>query len=147
MLQHYEIVKHEWDSYNSIIAKGSMIRSKCNWVEHGEKCSRYFLNLEKYNYEKKTITLLNVNDKPEPIVQKGEILEELERFYQNLYTEKSQYYSEDAKRFTVQNDVPQLSKVESRVMARQLSENECWEAILELSNGKTPGTDSIPIEF
>ena len=59
-----------------------MIRSKCNWVEHGEKCSRYFLNLDKYNYEKKTITMLNVNDNCEPIVKKGEILEELARVCQ-----------------------------------------------------------------
>ena len=28
-------------------ANGIRIRSKCNWYEHGEKSSKFFLNLEK----------------------------------------------------------------------------------------------------
>ena len=77
LLHQYEIVKQEWDCYNSTMSRGSMIRSKCNWVENGEKCSRYFLNLEKYNYERKTITQLNAGTRSEPIVDKNEILTEI----------------------------------------------------------------------
>ena len=29
-------------------ANGVRIRSKCNWYEHGEKSSKFFLNLEKF---------------------------------------------------------------------------------------------------
>ena len=35
--------------------KGSMIRSKVNWLESGEKPSKYFLNLEKRNFTNKIV--------------------------------------------------------------------------------------------
>ena len=33
--------------------KAAMVRNKVRWVEHGEKNTRYFLNLEKRHTEKK----------------------------------------------------------------------------------------------
>ena len=35
--------------------KGAILRSKVRWYEDGERNTRYFYNLEKRNYEKKTI--------------------------------------------------------------------------------------------
>ena len=38
------------------ITEGNILRSKCDWYEHGEKSSKYFLNLEKRNKAKSTIS-------------------------------------------------------------------------------------------
>ena len=41
---------------------GVLIRSKLRWFKHGEKPSRYFLNMEKRNYVNKTINQIVEND-------------------------------------------------------------------------------------
>ena len=43
----YNIIKNELDAIYDRIAEGIRIRSKCNWYEHGEKLTKFFLNLEK----------------------------------------------------------------------------------------------------
>lgn len=40
--------------------KEAMFRSKARWIEKGEKPTRYFFNLEKRNFEKKTIAQLKL---------------------------------------------------------------------------------------
>ena len=65
-----------------------MFRSKIKWFELGEKPTKYFFNLEKNNYEKKLIR--------EVVLENGEIIsdpvqvnKEIEVFYQNMYTSKT----------------------------------------------------------
>ena len=41
---------------------GLVVRSRIKWVEHGEKSSRYFCNLEKRASEKKVIRSLTLDD-------------------------------------------------------------------------------------
>ena len=47
--------KDELESLRRDKLQGLIIRSKSNWVEQGEKPTRYFLNLESRNYLNKTI--------------------------------------------------------------------------------------------
>ena len=63
--------------------KGIIIRARARCHEHGEKSTKYFLNLEKRNYVKKHIRKLAISGviTTEPF----EILDEQKRFYQNLY--------------------------------------------------------------
>ena len=42
--------------------KQAMFRSKCRWIENGERPTKYFFNLEKRNYNKKTIGELRLQD-------------------------------------------------------------------------------------
>ena len=44
-------------------AKGIIIRARACWHEHGEKSTKYFLNLEKRNHVKKNIRKLYINEK------------------------------------------------------------------------------------
>ena len=39
-----------------------MFRSKSRWLEEGERPTKYFFNLEKRNYNKKTVTELNIDN-------------------------------------------------------------------------------------
>ena len=62
-----------------------MLRSKARWIQHGEKNTKYFFNLERRNYNKKFITKLKRNDGTEFNSQR-DILKEEESFYRNLYS-------------------------------------------------------------
>ena len=62
-----------------------MLRSKARWIQHGEKNTKYFFNLERRNYNRKFITKLKRNDGTELNSQR-DILKEEESFYRNLYS-------------------------------------------------------------
>ena len=44
----YQVCKQQLDAFYEKIAKGIKISSKWNWYEHGEKSTKFFLNLEKH---------------------------------------------------------------------------------------------------
>ena len=54
-LSKYNSVKNELDKIYDHIAEGTRIRSKCDWYEHGEKLTKFFLNLEKQQGSQNTI--------------------------------------------------------------------------------------------
>ena len=61
---------------------GILVRSKAQWIEEGKKNTKYFLNLEKRNYEKKNIKKI-INDKGKEITNKDKIIKEEDFFYRN----------------------------------------------------------------
>ena len=42
--------------------EGILLRSRANWIEHGEKPSKYFCSLEKRNFINKNVTKVIDND-------------------------------------------------------------------------------------
>ena len=64
IISRYNFLQSELEKKYDYRSKGSILRSKINNVEYGEKNSKFFLNLEKNNYEtkhiKKMITENNV---------------------------------------------------------------------------------------
>ena len=54
ILEKFETAKEELKRLHEVRGKEAMFRSKMKWVEQGEKPTKYFYNLEKTNYEKKT---------------------------------------------------------------------------------------------
>ena len=62
-----------------------MFRVKRRWIENVERPTKYFFNLEKSNYNKKTISELRLQDDS---ITRNEtmILEQIENYYRNLYT-------------------------------------------------------------
>lgn len=63
--------------------KGSIIRSRVQWIEEGEKPNKYFLNLENHNFENKTISRL-IDKSGNEITNQKEILNEVKSFYAKL---------------------------------------------------------------
>lgn len=43
-------------------ARGAFVRSRRKWLEQGEKCTKYFFNLEKRNFEQSSLSKLRIND-------------------------------------------------------------------------------------
>ena len=83
--EEYERIRTELNRIYERRADGAILRSKIRWIEHGEKPTKYFSNMERNNYNKKTITELTFAEGG-MISEDNDILEEIRRFYENLYT-------------------------------------------------------------
>ena len=62
VLREYDELKTELQSIYEEKGKQAIFRAKCRWVENGERPTKYFFNLEKRNYKKKTISELRLQD-------------------------------------------------------------------------------------
>ena len=82
---NYLQCKQEWESLIKKKTEAIILRSKAKWVEEGEKNSKFFLNLEKRNYNNKYIKKLISGDNRE-LTNLKDIIEEEKLFYKTLYT-------------------------------------------------------------
>ena len=143
----YEELKQELETINEYSATGHLIRSKAKWIEDGEKCTKYFLQLENRNYKTKYIKTLNLDNIT--IKDPHQILSAQETFYKTLYTEKEAATScenETCSLFSSNNNT-KLSQIEKDLCDKALTLKECSESLYELSNNKSPGSDGFTTEF
>ena len=83
VLLKYENLKTELRSIYEDRGKQAMFRSKCGWIENGERPTKCFFNLEKRNFNKKTIGELRLQDGSTTKNEKL-ILNHIEAFYKDL---------------------------------------------------------------
>ena len=81
--------------------------SKCRWVENGERLTNYFFNLEKRNYNKKTISELRLQDES-TTNNENVILDQIETFYKSLYTSERNFSDEASDLFVCNLEIPNL---------------------------------------
>ena len=119
------------------------------WIEHGEKPTKYFFNMERRNYTKKTITELAMGGGT-TISNDDDILEEIRGFYENLYkpdlgedsTSLVQGFTEN-----LRTELPKLSGDQKDLLKGKLTLEECRRALMCLRCGKSPGEDGFSVEF
>ena len=127
--------------------KGIIIRARARWHEHGEKSTKYFLNLEKRNHIKKHMRKLKISGliTTDPF----DILSEQQRFYQGLYTSINKNVDAMAKieSFLGDLNIPKLSEEKKLSCEGKITPEGCALLLETFQNDKTPGNDGIPIEF
>lgn len=128
--------------------KGLIIRSRLRWAEEGEKSSKYFCNLEKRTGEKKSIFKLK-NEDDDIIVNQHAILEEINSFYQTLYTKHCGDNNSDNEMedFLDSIEFPQLNEVDKVLLDKPISKKELFDTIASMKHNKSPGLDGLPVEF
>lgn len=67
------------------IIDGIILRSKAEWYENGEKCSKFFCCLEKRNFLSKTVSEL-IDEKGNHLSSTDDVLNEQKLFYKKLYS-------------------------------------------------------------
>ena len=110
-LKLYDNLKKELQSLYERKGKEVLFRSKCRWIEKGERPTKYFFNLEKRNYNKKTISELEL-DNGELLTEEKLILQEIESYYKDLYTSKVSATLSDFDQFSQNLEIPHLSNDE-----------------------------------
>ena len=88
LVTDYEGAKTELENLYNYIADGAILQSKVQWYEESEKCSKYFLSLEKCNKTSSCIHKLLTEDGQE-ITNPEHIRKEIKSFYENLYTKQN----------------------------------------------------------
>ena len=122
-------------------ARNLIFKSRTRWYEEGERNTKYFFNLEKSRYNAKTCMKVLKED-GELITEEKEILEELEKYYRDLYKK------EDGVSFNITNTLNHvISEQDYEDCKRLLSEAELKQAVDKLKSGRTPGEDGLPAEF
>ena len=69
----------QFSSLLDIKTKGVVIRTRSRWCLDGERCTKYFLNLERKNYQERCIRKLQVGDST--ISEPDKILEEEFKYF------------------------------------------------------------------
>lgn len=121
---------------------GNITRAKAEWVEGAEKNTKFFANLERKRQETKTIKHILINGTE--ITNPVDILTETRLFYENLY--KKQTTSSDNSFFDIINE-DLLNENDKNSCEGPITEAECFTALKEMSNNKSPGSDGITTEF
>ena len=84
-LNEYNKIKKELELIEREKARGVIMRSKVQFVEEGEKCTSYFLRLEKSNYINKHISQLKDTQNDTIITNPQQILDMEREYYKKLY--------------------------------------------------------------
>ena len=145
-LQEYENLKSELKLIYEERGKQAMFRAKCRWVENGERPTKYFFNLEKRNYNKKTISELRLQD--ESTTNNENVnLDQIETFCKNLYTSEGNFSDEACDLFVRNLEIPTFRDKERYNLEGPLTYDECRKALETFQNDKAPGEDGFTIEF
>ena len=144
----YLQVKGEWEKLIKIKTNGIILRSKAKWCEEGEKNTKYFLNLEKRNYNQKCIKKL-IGSNGTEITDQKEIIDEQRRFYEDLYSSKLKYTkdNESLDEYFLNNKIPTLNEELKNICDQELTIEECGKALKQLENNKSPGADGLTTNF
>ena len=143
----YTKVKNKLEKISYDWTRGACVRSKARWYEFGERSSKYFLNLERRNYENKCITSL-IKENGSSITDPKEILKEQKRFYQVLYSSQNPQVNDPKFYVFFSNDkIKKLNNEQRKNCEGLLSENECLNALKCFQKDKSPGNDGFTAKF
>ena len=126
--------------------KGLQIRSKARWIEEGEKCTKYFLNLEKNNASRKSINKLQCKDGNTTVDQSVILNEEVE-YFSKLYKSKIDVSDSELDLFFHDIEFPTMSNNQRDSCEGLLTKEECVNALKSMAKNKRPGGDGLTVEF
>jgi hypothetical protein len=144
-LQKYNEGKAYIENYNNEKANGVIIRAKADWAEFGEKSTRFFLNLEKRNYNIKCITKLIKEDGSE-VKNADDILKYEEVFYKDLYTDPINVSKEariNASTSFLDETCPKITEADKARCENPITLEEIGQALKNLKNGKFTHSNSL----
>lgn len=108
------------------------------------KPTRYFFNLEKRNYNRKTINELRKHDGVE-IREEKEILKVIQEFYEDLYSSEISTSQEQFDPFIRNRIFPRLSDEDREEIEGPLTLEECKRVLELFQENKSLGEDGVTV--
>ena len=125
-------------------AEGARIRSGQKWAQEGEKCTKYFLNLEKLRSNSNTI--FSLEDTSGDKIQNPEnILDQIKCHFENVYKEPLSYRESDLS-FVNDGKGNIIEMSDKVILNKELSIDELFNALKKSNNNSSPGSDGLPCE-
>ena len=125
--------------------QGLIIRSRVRWHEEGEKCSKYFLSLERANGKRKSIQTLQENGKL--VTNKKKIISMFSKQLSERYTADYSVTSSGVSKFLERNVKSKLSEEQKRKLEEPITMSELSTAIMTMKVGKSPGSNGFTASF
>ena len=145
-INKYEDLKEKYERIYTTKAKGAILRSRAKWAAQGERNTKYFLRLESHQASLSNITQLKINsDKLEEDFVA--IMNQIQYFYENLYTEKLNDNRRQVTEMITKNCLPRISNLDKEYLEKPITLQELDSAIAQMHEGKAPGRDGFPVEF
>ena len=142
-LDQLEHLKIQLNELRDKKVQGMIIRSRIKWIQNGEKPSKYFCNLENRNFVDKTMSFLEKTNGTVVSDQK-DILLMVEHFYKQLYSKRG---VEDVNIDELISNANKLTDEEKNLLEGPISYTESCQALRNMKNDKSPGSDGFTIEF
>ena len=114
------------------------------WIEHGEKLTTYFCNLEKKSINSKHIPFIEKEDHKKIFDQK-DILKETCNFYKDLYNEKESLHSIKLEKELNGIEINKLDINQSKTLEGTLNYDEVSSTLKNMKNDKSPGSDGFTL--
>lgn len=137
-------LKAKLSKYDMDRCKGAIIRSKAKYFLEGEKCTSFFLGLEK-STQRRTYLRQIENVKGEVVDDYVEILETVQNFYKDLF--KKGEVDEGCVQEILGSVEVKINGEDKLMCDGKITVNEVTDAIKGLQLNKSPGVDGIIAEF
>ena len=124
-----------------------MIRARVDWLNQGEKPSKYLCSLEHINYVEETIKQVITDAGMTLMTDQKLILHEIKNFYEKLFKgrEVDQTHSIDSIINT--NSISRLTSNQAAELEGKLTIDELSSTLKSMKNNKSLGIDGLPAEF
>ena len=129
----------------SLKAEQIKFKNKLKWSLEGEQNSKYFYGLEKQNFAAQDINKIYNKDQ-KVIKNKDGVMKELREYWQDLFGSKSQKLKKRIADKFLEN-VEKVSKKTKEELERELTEQEMYNTLITMQDGKSPGQDGLTTSF
>ena len=136
---------HDLNAIISEDVQGVITRSRAQWVEEGERSTKYFFGLEKSNQKKKSLTKL-FNESNDCITSQDDISQHVVRFYQNLFTSTRPDYKKISD-YLRDSKLDEIDTNTASVIDQPITTEELDTVIDGFKLNKSPGWDGLTTEF
>ncbi|KAL3695509.1 hypothetical protein R1sor_009585 [Riccia sorocarpa] len=122
------------------------LRSREKWLREDEVPSRFFFAKLKSKWAREAIKALEMPDGEES-TDRGDILEEIHRFFQELYTSEVESEEQrDAREEMLDLIQNKLTREESQKVAEKPDKEEIKAFVFAMKTNKSPGLDGLTVE-
>ena len=118
----YNLCKLELENIYDKKAEGAKLRSKCEWYQHGEKPTKFFLNLEKQKAINTTVR--HLIDDGKDITDLKEINACICKFYKNLFKKNVSKSDLQKKSFLDSIALPNLTSKSFDICESEITEKD-----------------------
>lgn len=143
-MEDYLVAKEKLKELELKDLESVKIRAKAQFLEEGERSTRYFYSLEKSRRADQTIRVLT-KENLDTVSEPQDLLKETYYFYKTLFT--AQTCDEDARNQFLNADIPKLPDNARKSCEGLIAEEELQKAVRSMENNKSPGIDGLTTNF
>ena len=125
--------------------EGIITRAKLQWVEQGEKSTRYFMGLEKSNQGKKSLRSI-INDQNQALKTQKGIEQHTVNFYKSLFLSRNPG-QDDVDHYLSSTNMNVIPEHLATQLDQDITLPEIDNAVKGFLNNKSPGSDGLTAEF